>query len=164
MYPSPLYYANPDMQASRHGHVFIPCICARWVYAHTCVCVCKHTNERLQLEVFGVEQYCVLHYSLTSVLFTPSSYPPPSPPPPTHTHVCAHTPKGFSDGSRWRRRQHKRRRQRLRKTSCSLCNLNTLCNILMILGRNVEQDKMTRTRMITLAFLFLELFPFVSLK
>ena len=28
------------------------------------------------------------------------------------------------------------------KTSCPLCNLNTLWNILMILGRNVDQDKM----------------------
>ena len=26
---------------------------------------------------------------------------------------------------------------------CPLCNLNTLWNILMILGRNVEQDKAT---------------------
>ena len=30
-----------------------------------------------------------------------------------------------------------------RKTFCLLCNLNTLWNILMILGRNVNQDKMT---------------------
>ena len=29
------------------------------------------------------------------------------------------------------------------KTSCPLCNLNTLWNILMILGRNVDQDVMT---------------------
>ena len=29
------------------------------------------------------------------------------------------------------------------KTSCPLCNLNTLWNILMLLGRNVDQDKMT---------------------
>ena len=46
-------------------------------------------------------------------------------------------PKGwgdiFLDGSRWRRR----------KTSCPLCSLITLWNILMILGRNVDQDKMT---------------------
>ena len=28
--------------------------------------------------------------------------------------------------------------------SCPLCNSNTLWNILMVLGRNVEQDKMTR--------------------
>ena len=49
-------------------------------------------------------------------------------------------PKGggtycFWDGSHWCRRQ--------RKTSCPLCNLNTLGNILMILGRNVEQGKAT---------------------
>ena len=41
----------------------------------------------------------------------------------------------FWDGSRWR--------QRLRKTSCPLCNLNTHWNILMILSRNVEQDQTT---------------------
>ena len=29
------------------------------------------------------------------------------------------------------------------KTACLLCNLNTLWNILMILGRNVDQDEMT---------------------
>ena len=29
------------------------------------------------------------------------------------------------------------------KTSCLHCNMNTLWNILMILGRNVDQDKMT---------------------
>ena len=45
----------------------------------------------------------------------------------------------FWDGSRWRRRQ----RQRRRKTSCPLFNLNTLRNILMIFGRNVEQDELT---------------------
>ena len=39
----------------------------------------------------------------------------------------------FWDGSRWRRH----------KTSCPLCNVNTLWNILMILGRNVDQDEMT---------------------
>ena len=54
-----------------------------------------------------------------------------------------HLPKGdggtycFWDGSRWRRRKHRHR------TSCPLCNLNTLWNILMILGRNVEQDQTT---------------------
>ena len=36
----------------------------------------------------------------------------------------------FWDGSRWR------------KTSCPLCNLNTLWNILMIPGRNVDQDEL----------------------
>ena len=30
-----------------------------------------------------------------------------------------------------------------KKISCLLCNLNTLQNILMVLGRNVEQDEMT---------------------
>ena len=40
----------------------------------------------------------------------------------------------FWDGSRWRWRRG--------KTSCPLCNLNTLWNILMILGRNVDQDEM----------------------
>ena len=39
----------------------------------------------------------------------------------------------FWDGSHWRRR----------KTSCPLCNLNTLWNILMMLGRNLNQDEMT---------------------
>ena len=33
-------------------------------------------------------------------------------------------------------------RSRRCKTSCPLCNLNTLWNILMILGRNVGQDEM----------------------
>ena len=37
----------------------------------------------------------------------------------------------FCDGSHLR--------QHGRKTSCPLCNLNTLWNILMILGRNVER-------------------------
>ena len=43
----------------------------------------------------------------------------------------------FWDGSRWRQRR------RQRKIYCPLCNLNTLWNILMILGRNVDQGKMT---------------------
>ena len=34
-------------------------------------------------------------------------------------------------------------RRRRRKISRPLCNLITLCNILMILGRNVDQDEMT---------------------
>ena len=52
-------------------------------------------------------------------------------------------------------------------TSCPLCNLNTLWNILLILVRNVDQDEMmchincTCTRLTTLAFLLLELSPFV---
>ena len=41
----------------------------------------------------------------------------------------------FLDGSRWCRCQHQH------KTSCPLCYLNALWNILMILGRNVEQDQ-----------------------
>ena len=45
----------------------------------------------------------------------------------------------FWNRSSWRRRQCQHRR----KTSCPLCNLNTLWNILMILGRNVDQDEMT---------------------
>ena len=57
-----------------------------------------------------------------------------SPPPPPTTGVCVWGGGGaycFLDGSRWRRRQ----RQRWRKTSCPLCKLNTLWNILMLLGR-----------------------------
>ena len=30
--------------------------------------------------------------------------------------------------------------------SCQLCKSNTLSNIFMVLGRNVEQDEMNRTR------------------
>ena len=41
----------------------------------------------------------------------------------------------FWDGSRWHQRQC--------KTSYLLCNLNTLWNIFVILGRNVDQDKRT---------------------
>ena len=45
---------------------------------------------------------------------------------------------------------------------CPLCNSNTLCNILMVFDRNVEQDEMTlHTRMTTLPFLLLTLSPFV---
>ena len=70
------------------------------------------------------------------------------PPPPTHTHSHTHTHTHthqrvgrycFWDGSRWHQRWH----QHQRKTSCPFCNLNTLWNILMILGRNVEQDQTT---------------------
>ena len=46
------------------------------------------------------------------------------------------------------------------KTSCPLCNLNTLWNILMILGRS-GQDDMSHTRLTTLAFLLLGISPFV---
>ena len=42
--------------------------------------------------------------------------------------------------------------------SCPLCKSKTLWNNFMILGRNVEQR---RTRMTTLLFLLLALFPFV---
>ena len=46
--------------------------------------------------------------------------------------------------------------------SCPLCKLNTLLDIFMIFGRNVEQHKMTsHTRMTTLSFLLLVLSPFV---
>ena len=38
VYLSPMHYGNSDMQASRHGHVFIHA-CAR-VYAHTCLFAC----------------------------------------------------------------------------------------------------------------------------
>ena len=46
----------------------------------------------------------------------------------------------------------------------SSCNLNTLRNILMVFGRNVEQDEkdnMLHTRMTTLPFLLLLLSPFI---
>ena len=43
---------------------------------------------------------------------------------------------------------------------CLLCNMNILCNILMILCRNVEQG----TRMTTLAFLLLDLAPVLVFK
>ena len=67
LYPSPMHYGNPEMQASRHGHVFIRA-CA-WVYAHTCLFACvTETNGHLQLQIYGVEHYCVLHHSLASVL------------------------------------------------------------------------------------------------
>ena len=72
--------------------------------------------------------------------------------------IMSPLPKGggtycFLDGSR--------QRQGRSKTFYPLCNLNTLGNSFIILGRNVEQDKtMSCTRMITLVFLLLELFPF----
>ena len=75
-------------------------------------------------------------------------------------------PKGegeilFLGGSRWCQHWHQCRCRR--KTSCPLCNLNTLWNILMILGRNVETgpDNVSLTRMTILPFLLLELSPFV---
>ena len=71
-------------------------------------------------------------------------------PPPTRPK-CGGT-YCFWDGSRCHQHRH--------KTSCPLCNLNTLWNILMILARNVEQDR-THTRMITLTSVLLEFFPFV---
>ena len=55
---------------------------------------------------------------------------PPPPPPPTKGGGGTYC---FWDGSRWRRC----------KTSCPLCDLNTLWNILMIFGINVEQDQST---------------------
>ena len=60
----------------------------------------------------------------------------PPPPHPQTTKEAGGT-YCFWDGSHWRQRQ------RRRKTSCPLRNLNTLWNILMILGRNVEQDQTT---------------------
>ena len=60
-------------------------------------------------------------------------------PPPPYQRCEGGATYCFWDGSRRRRRQRRRRR----KTSCPLCNLNTLWNILMILGRNVEQDEIT---------------------
>ena len=52
--------------------------------------------------------------------------------------------------------------RRQRKTSWQLCNLNTLWNILMILGRNVGRDDLSHRRLTTLPFfLLLELSPFV---
>ena len=51
----------------------------------------------------------------------------------------------------------------LKKISCPLCNLNNLRNILMVLGRNVEQDETTCRvqKKTTLPFLLLALSPFV---
>ena len=43
----------------------------------------------------------------------------------------------------------------LKLISCTLCNSNTLQNILMVFGRNVKQDDISCTRMTTLAFLLL---------
>ena len=68
--------------------------------------------------------------------FMPS--PPPPPPPPLHS------PYQRGEGILFLGRiPLARQRQRRRKTYCPLCNLNTLWNILMILGRNVDQDEMT---------------------
>ena len=44
---------------------------------------------------------------------------------------------------------------------CPICKSKTLWNIFIVLGRTVEQDDMSCTRMTTLAFLLLELSPFV---
>ena len=65
-------------------------------------------------------------------------YPPPPPP---HTHQSGRGGGAycFWDGSRGRRCQRLRRHRR--KTSCPHYNLNTLWNILMILGRNVDQEE-----------------------
>ena len=54
--------------------------------------------------------------------------------PPHHHHHQRGGTFCFWDGSRWC--------QRRCKTFCPLCNLNTLWYILMILGRNVDQDEM----------------------
>ena len=61
-------------------------------------------------------------------------HPPPPPPPPPPSPTKVRETYWFWDRSHWRERQH--------KTSCPLCNLNTLWNILMILGRNVDQNEM----------------------
>ena len=57
----------------------------------------------------------------------------------TWAELCSTLPKWvaycFLDGYGWHQHRH--------KTSCLLCNLNTLWNILMILGRNVDEDEMT---------------------
>ena len=45
--------------------------------------------------------------------------------------------------------------------TCPLCNSTTIWNILMVLGKNVEQDDVLRTSMTTLPFLLLALSPFV---
>ena len=68
----------------------------------------------------------------------------PTPPPPNPPDPAPHLPKGWGRivfgtdpvGVRFRVSIGV-------KLSCSLCNLNTLWNIFMILGRNVEQDKAT---------------------
>ena len=49
----------------------------------------------------------------------------------------------------------------LKKILCLLYNSNTVWNISMVLGRNVEQDNVSRTRMTTLPFLLLALSLFV---
>ena len=54
----------------------------------------------------------------------------------------------------------RRQRRRRHKISCPLCNLNILWTILMILGRS-GRDDVSHTRLTTLAFLLLELSPFV---
>ena len=74
-----------------------------------------------------------------------------SPPPPSSTHQRGKGTYCFWDGSRWPWRRH--------KTSCLFCNSNTLWNISMILGRNVEQRVAYKND--NSAFLLLALSPFV---
>ena len=74
-----------------------------------------------------------------------------SPPPTDPNPIPKSGGTFFGDRSSWGHLQRRRK-------ACPLCNLSTLGNILMILNRNVEQDI---KRIITLAFLLLELFPFV---
>ena len=84
----------------------------------------------------GVGAHVALHLSIYMYNTVPDGIT-------TYTEECLFCPphlptKGwgtycFWDRSHWRRC----------KTSCQLCNLNTLWNILMILGRNVDQDEMT---------------------
>ena len=51
----------------------------------------------------------------------------------------------------------------LKLISCPLCNTNTLRNTLMVFGRNVEQDDVSRTRMITLPCLLCRYLPLLYL-
>ena len=77
----------------------------------------------------------------------------PHPPPPTPSYQSDGKTYCFWDGSQWRRRQRRRRR----KTSCQLYNFNTLWNIFMILGRNIEQDHTTcrvQERQLCLSYLW----------
>ena len=95
-------------------------------------------------------------------MFLPTN--PTHPPTELCVYVCRWEGGGegatycFSDGSRWRRRRRKTSCPHcdnsgfltfsvislfcLKQISCPLCNSNTLRNILMVLGRNVEQDEM----------------------
>ena len=73
--------------------------------------------------------------SISSLSLCPLTPPTPTPRPKVCVCVCVGGAYCFLDGSRWRRCKT--------SSSCLLCNLNTLLNILMILGRNVDQEEMT---------------------